>query len=360
MFVYLLFFFVASWFALVRMKPISQDCKSVNSRWSAGWLLTFLMLLLLIGLRYEVGGDWFGYSVHLDNARNESLIDVIQQGDPAYMALNWFGANVFGGIYFVNIVCAGIFGFGLIVFCKSQSRPWLALVIAVPYLITVVAMGYTRQGVAIGLAMLGLVALMNRSILHFLFWIAIAAMFHKSAVILVPLAVFSGNKNRFVTVLGVVIVGLVLFALLLQEALDRLTSIYIDQEYESSGAAIRVFMNALPAAVFLLFRRRFKLSSDLKLFWTWMSLFAISFLPLLMISPSSTAVDRVALYFIPIQLFVWSRLPDVLGVYGGRNPIFVLAIIFFSGLVLVFWLAFANNAHSWVPYQWLPWILLTS
>ena len=36
-------------------------------------------------------------------------------------------------------------------------------------------------------------------------------------------------------------------------------------------------------------------------------------IPLLLISPSSTAVDRVALYLIPLQLFVWSRVPISLG-----------------------------------------------
>jgi len=296
----------------------------------------------------------------LDNAAGEGFVNVIQNGDPAYMALNWFGANVFGGIYFVNLACAGIFCFGLIEFCRSQSRPRLSLVVAIPYLITVVSMGYTRQGVAIGLAMLGLVALNHGNNFRFIFWVAIAAAFHKSALILIPLAIFSGQKNRIGTVLGILVAGVFLFFLLLQESLERLNSIYIDQEYESSGAAIRVLMNAVPATIFLLLRKYYKLAPNLQIFWTWMSVFAILFLPLLYISPSSTAVDRIALYFIPIQLFVWSRLPDVFGSYGERNPALYSAVIMYSGLVLIIWLFFANNARSWIPYQWYPWIYLFS
>ncbi len=41
--------------------------------------------------------------------------------------------------------------------------------------------------------------------------------------------------------------------------------------------------------------------------WLWMAVFALACVPLVIIS--STAVDRVALYFIPLQLFLFTRLP---------------------------------------------------
>ena len=67
----------------------------------------------------------------------------------------------------------------MVVFCLTQPRPWLALLIAVPYLVTVVAMGYTRQGVAIGIAMMGISALMGGGVFRFVLWVALAATFHK-------------------------------------------------------------------------------------------------------------------------------------------------------------------------------------
>ena len=75
------------------------------------------------------------------------------------MLLNWFAGQNELGIWFVNTICGGIFSYGLIAFARSQPRPWLALAVAVPYLIIVVAMGYTRQAAAIGFVMLGLSAL---------------------------------------------------------------------------------------------------------------------------------------------------------------------------------------------------------
>jgi hypothetical protein len=305
-----------------------------------------------------VGGDWSTYKEFIDYATGEDFLYAIQGGDPAYGALNWIGANIFGGVYFVNTVCAGLFSWGLLSFCRAQPRPWLALLVAVPYLITVVAMGYTRQGVAVGLVMLGLTSLMKGSLLRFLFWVAVAASFHKSAVILMPLAIFAASKYRFATLIAVAVTGLLLFVLLLQEAVDALFVNYIDAKYDSSGAAIRVAMTALPAAMFLLLYKRFLLSRHQQLFWIWISLLALGFLVLLQISPSSTAVDRVALYWIPLQLFVWSRLPDVLGCYGQRNPIWVAAIAGYSGVILFVWLFFATHAFAWLPYQWYPWVSL--
>jgi len=358
---YWLIFVLAGWMAMSHMRALPTNVSLIDIRWDAPWCITWLILTLMIGFRHEIGVDWGNYLGHVEITAGEAFTDVIALGkDPAYAALNWFGANFFGGVYLVNLFCAAVFSFGLIKFCRAQPNAWLALVVAVPYLITVVAMGYTRQGVAIGLAMLGLTALMQGSVLRFVFWVVVAAVFHKSAVILVPLAIFAGSKYRLLTVIGVVFSAALLFSLLLQESIDGLVTTYVEAEYESSGAAIRVAMNVLPAVLFLWFRKRFCLPTSQTIFWTWMSLAALGFVVLLFVSPSSAAVDRVALYWIPLQLFVWSRLPVVLGRRGRRNPVWVTAIVGYSGAVYFVWLFFASHSFAWLPYQWYPWVLLWS
>jgi hypothetical protein len=68
---------------------------------------------------------------------------------------------------------------------------------------------------------------------------------------------------------------------------------------------------------------------------------------------ASTAVDRVALYFIPIQLFVFSRLPRLAPSSTGRTAL-VLAIVAYYGAVELVWLKFATHAQYWLPYQFMP------
>jgi hypothetical protein len=331
---------------------------SDSGSWSNSWRLVYFLLALMIGLRHEVGGDWLPYLDKVTAATSVSFEETFFHGDPANSLLNWIAAQSGLGVYLVNSIFGLLFTWGLLAFCRNQPRSWLALVVAVPYLITVVAMGYSRQGVAIGLAMLGLVALANKNVIKFALWIVLASMFHKSAVILFPLAVLAGTRRWFLTVFMVVLSTALLFGLLLQDAVDGLVAGYVDAQYESTGAAIRVAMNALPATLFLLLRRRFALPPAQRTFWTWMAFGALAFVVLLYVSPSSTAVDRVALYWIPLQLFVWSRVPDAMGRPGWANAFWVYTVIGFSAVVHFVWLFFATHSYLWLPYQFYPWVWL--
>lgn len=351
---YWFLFFLAAWRAStnLRSKPV------LTSKWPLKWQFMFVILVLMIGLRHQVGGDWTTYAEHIRQASYDSLIQVVAQGDPAYSLLNWLAAWMGLGPYFVNTICAILFSWGLVVFCRIQPQPWLALVVAVPYLVTVVAMGYTRQGTAIGLVMLSLAALSERKILRFVAFVALAAAFHKSAVILMPLAVLAGTKRKLWMAFWIGLSTALFYGLLLQDSVETLTVNYLGAQYDSSGAAIRVVMNVVPAILFLRYRQRFVMPQVERTFWTWMSLGALAFVGLLLASPSSTAVDRVALYWIPLQLFVLSRLPDALGQQSGKNAFWVRAVVAYSAAVLFVWLAFATYAFAWLPYQFYPWVVL--
>lgn len=351
---YWFLFFLSALMALTRTRLVRIHATS----WSGYWWVAFFLLVLVIGLRHQIGMDWGTYLIHLQIAEYDSLEQAAKRTEPAYSLLNWVAVQLDLGVYLVNTVCASLFVWGLIVFCRAQPRPWLALVVALPYLVIVVAMGYTRQGVAIGLVMLGLVALSDRKLFHFIVFMVLAATFHKSAVILMPLAILANTRNRIWTILWVGLTTLLVFVLLLEESLKVFAANYIEVQYDSAGAAVRVAMNALPALMFLLLRRRFAISLAERSLWSWMSWGSLAFVGLLQISPSSTAVDRVALYWIPLQLFVLSRLPEALGERNGNNIMWVIAVVFYSASVLFVWLFFADHSWAWLPYQFYPWVLI--
>ena len=355
---YWLLFFVPAFQAVSKLKQVPPLWQEKS--WSSLWRIIFVLLSLMIGLRHEVGGDWANYLLNIEATSDATLSEALAgtRGDPADNFFNWIASKSGLGIYLVNGVYGTMFTFGLLVFCRNQPRPWLALAVAVPYLITVVAMGYSRQGVAIGLIMLGLVALEKKSVLKFIAFVTLAALFHKSAVILMPLALLARTKSWVLTFFLLTATTLLLFILLLQEHVDTLIANYVVAEYESSGAAIRVTMNALPAALFLLMRKRFLLSPAQRSFWTWIALGALAFVVLLYVSAASTAIDRVALYFIPLQLFVWSRMPDVMGRPGAANAGWVYAVLVYCAAVYFVWLFFANYSTYWLPYKFYPWVWL--
>jgi len=317
-------------------------------------------LALMVGLRHEVGGDWLNYLPSVDASLEMNFEEGLRSGgDPAYGLLTWLSAHLGLGIYGVNLVCAAVFSTGLIVFARNSPQPWLVLCVAVPYLVIVVAMGYTRQGVAIGLAMIGLVALQKGRLWTFAMWLFGAALFHKSALILVPLALFSGRKS-WIALLGVLAAGVLMVVFLLLDYVDNLVAGYITDQYASSGAHVRVAMNAVPAIVFIVLRKRFGLTDAQQAFWTWMSLGALAFIPLLAISPSSTAVDRLALYWIPLQLFVLPQLPQAMGQGVGTQRQWLAVVLTYTVAVQFVWILFADNSWAWLPYRFYPLVWLWS
>lgn len=350
---------------LIPMSLAASDGRTkalTGRRWSLPWRLMFMLLVLAIGMRHEVGGDWSVYLEQIIDANDlkpsDLLVGTNGRGDPAYHLLNWIAAQLHLGPYFVNTICAAVFTWGLLEFCRAQPRGWLALVVAMPYLVIVVAMGYTRQSVAIGLSMLALVALSEQKLRRFVLFVAIAAAFHKTAAILMPIAMLAASHKRLWTIAWVGLVSVFFYGLFLQESMAKLAENYLETGYDSSGAAIRVAMNAAPAVLFLVFRSRFFMADSERRFWTWMSLGGIAFVPMLVLLPSSTAVDRLALYWIPLQLFVFSRIPDALGRRYSSNAAWIWLVMAYSATVLFVWLVFAAHAFAWLPYQFYPWVML--
>ena len=304
----------------------------------------------MVGLRFDVGADWRTYDFLFQYAARADLWRVLEIGDPGYQFLNWLVKQAGAGFWLVNLVCASIFAWGLQRFARAQADPWLALVVAIPYLVTVVAMGYTRQSVAIGIILAGLASLQRgSSIPRFALYVAFAALFHRTAVVVLPLVVFAADRNRLMNFLAGLAACVVLYDAFLSDSVDRFVSNYIEAEYSSQGAAIRVTMNLLPAAIFLWSSQRFQYLPREHNIWRNFSLAAFVLLVLLLVLPSSTAVDRLALYVIPLQIAVLARIPRAFDSTAIR-----VAIIFYSAAVLFVWLTFATHAQYWLPYRLYP------
>jgi hypothetical protein len=309
-----------------------------------------VLIALMIGFRWEVGGDW-GWDIRrMIILGDADLRDYLNAADPGYAVLLWLGAQSGFNIWFVHLLGGALFAYGLFRFCLDQAHPWLAMTVAIPYLVIVAAMGYDRQAVAIGFVMLAVIALRNRSMLRFSGSMVLAAAMHLTALSLMPVFVFGSRiRKLWAALIGgpIFMFGYVYF---LREKADALSG-YVDTGYSSSGAAVRVAMNALPAVLYLLFRRRFELDDDERRFVDLLALMALAFVGLLLASPSSTAVDRMALYVIPIQLLVLGRLP--LAFAGSRSGyrVLVAGVVAYSGAVLVVWLNLADNASDWLPYS---------
>jgi hypothetical protein len=305
-------------------------------------------MTLMIGLRYNVGGDWQTYEFMYYRAGPLAFADALSIGDPAYQAVNWVAYNFDGDVWLVNSICAIFFVWGLFRLCRTQPYPWLALLVAVPYAVIVIAMGYTRQAVALGLIMAGIADfLRGGSVLRFGIYVAAAALFHKTAIVAFPVVALATDRNRLVNMLIVLAGGILLYDLFLGDAMDNFVENYIRAAYSAQGAAIRIGMNMLAATVLWLGRRKLELARVEWKVWRNFSLASVASLVFLVMSPSSAAVDRISLYIIPLQIAVLGRVPLIF-----KSRLFGTVVVASYCFAVEFvWLNFAQFSDAWVPYQ---------
>jgi hypothetical protein len=353
---YWLMFLVPAMFALGEKAKQSHPNRATSGRlWDGKSIIAVVVITFLVGFRYAVGGDWASYERLFSELAGRPLQEILLGSDPGYGFLNWFSAELGWDIFGVNLGCGLIFGIALFRFCRTLPRPWLAITTAVPYLLIVVAMGYSRQAVALSFAMIGLVSLRNRSTFRFVVWVLIGATFHKTAVLLLPIAALARSRNRYWSIAFGVATTYAGYLLVLQDSFDALYTNYVDANMASEGALVRLLMNALPSLLLLYWRGRIQITPEERSLWRWFALISLGLLVALFATSASTAIDRVALYMLPIQLMVFSHLPLVFSSRSRSNQrVPVLLVVGYYAVVLAVWLNFATNSTYWIPYRSYP------
>jgi hypothetical protein len=312
----------------------------------------FLLLYTgLAAIRFETGGDWLTYDLMYEDIRTDTFTHALTVTDPLYGLLNWIGAQTGMAIYLVNGVCACLLGYGTIKVAMRFREPWLAIVMAVPYLLIVVGLGYVRQGAAIGVVLLAIATFDQAKPLRTLFYLLIAMGFHATAMVALPMFAYAVTARHKVVGVFLAVLGVAAFYLLLAPRLGSLEAGYIENEYDSSGTLTRLIMNLMPSLLMLLRWRQFGTSERVRSVWISIALANFAALAALAVTPSSTAVDRVALFFSPIQIAVLGEFRSLVPLNERFTIPIRLILIGVAALVQVVWLVFATHAEYWVPYR---------
>lgn len=330
---------------LLGMALSATGSRSLNR---GAWILAGLAFIVIIGTRKYVGADWGSYGIQFYANGTQSLLEAWQDTDVAYATVSWLVYRSGLEIYGLNLVCAAILVSGVMVFAARQADPWLALMVAVPYTLVVIGMGYTRQSAALGLEMFAILALSDRKLGRFALFAIAAVLFHKSAIVLLPLAMLVNSGRPVLT--GVVLVATAAVGSWLaaySADIESLRSTYVDQRLSSEGTLVRLQVATVAAVGFFIIASRVSLPPVTRRIMFALSLATIG---LLSVSwTSSTAIDRIALYVFPVQMVFWGNVsrsiqPHQLAIIPR------MAAIAMSGLVLFVWLSSALNAYYWKPY----------
>jgi len=314
-------------------------------------LLLFVLFALVMGLRDACGGDFFNYKKTVDIIAYENFGAALGESDPAFSILAMLSNALGLGVYGVNFACGALLLYGLLRYVRTLPDPWLAIAVAVPYMIIVVGMGYIRQGVAIGFILLAIMDLERRAYGWLAFHMLLAILFHITAVCMLPVFALSVLRRQPAMLVLMVITGALAYWFGLRERFSGFYESYVVSQYDSSGALIRLLMNAVPSVVFLAFRRRFPIESLAKVTWTMIAIINLVLLMLVGVSSSSTWIDRLGLFFSPIQLVVFGYLTTVFAANVREQRFAAFAGVLFYGSVLFVWLNYADNSVAWVPYR---------
>jgi hypothetical protein len=206
-------------------------------------------------------------------------------------------------------------------------------------------MGYSRQAAAIGFELIALPYLCRDQGNRYIFWILVSALFHKSALVMMPLAAFTGGQKPIVRFVWVIFTGALAAYYILGSASEHMWHHYVERQRESTGALVRVAMNVIPALVLLVYGRGLCNNDLERRVYLLIAIGAICAVPAAFLA--STAADRISLYLIPIQLLVFGRIGRLKGQFGSVQ----FAVVFYYALVQFVWLNFASHAFVWIPYK---------
>jgi hypothetical protein len=310
-----------------------------------------LALVIIIGFRHEIGGDWDRYISIYDFHTGTALnFQNFKSGDYAYELIHWFSLNYLNGIYSTNLICAIFFVSGLIRLSRKMPFPWISLLISMSFLVIVVAMGYTRQGAAVGFLMWALVDLINGNTKKFYMYIIIGSLFHKTLLIMISIGYIYTFEHQN-KVISFILFSLILLAgyVIFENRVQHMLYYYIEIKFHhSSGALARVTLNAVSAIIFFLYRDKFRESFHDEKLWFIFGVVSILLTPISLYY--STLSDRIAIYFLPIQMVVLSRIPILIESVYWRT-IFVVCVTILYSSALFAWLFFGVNSQYWLPYQ---------
>ncbi|MDV2440808.1 EpsG family protein [Acinetobacter gerneri] len=316
--------------------------------------ILYFLLVIVVGLRYQVGGDWVSYHNKLINYQYiNTMQDFIELAEPGYGLLNYLSVSLnITDIIWVNLICAILFFTCFYKFSNYLNNLIFPLFICFTYTILVVATGYTRQSVAIGFSLLVFLSILEKNVFKYFLFIFLGLLFHKTIIVFLIFLPFLFNILNFERSLNFIFYTI--FSIVLVTVIVYLSIINEYNAYTagmtSRGAYMRLIMHVLPIIIYLFNRNFFRSRlSQMNMAVLDLSICIIIYLFVLAIF-MSTVADRINLYFVFFDIFVLTFIFNNLKL--SKKLVLWFLIFISNTIVLTLWLFFGKwTAEDWLPYN---------
>jgi len=323
------------------------------------WPILILLLILYVGLRDNIGGDFATYNKFFNNCLEQDLFDYINifnncieqdsffdfTTEPFfylyYKLIGYIGLNLYGA----NLISAILLMISLSFILIKEKFPLNGLFLSFPILITIVGIGFNRQSIALSLIMLGFI-FWDRSFIKYATLVIIASLFHKSAIIMILLNRFDIKISNIFTLI-IFIFGLFVIYFFLSPHILNIIKGYPLFEVKSNSSFLRVSYILAPSLIFIFFKRSFYVYKDY-LFLSKYSIFSLILIPAMILNVD--IANRLSFYFLPLSIIILTRLPMIFSDLNLRNLLIIIIHLITICYFAIF-IFYANNIDGWVPYN---------
>lgn len=323
-------------------------------------LISAMILIIVLGFRYYVGTDYGSYVLIFNNISVLNFQELLAYHDTE------IGHNIlckiicdlgfdYKVLFLVYAVLTVYFLYRIMNKMKLNKFIFISTFI---FMIFPYSFNIMRQVLAIVLVMYSFMHLFENKNIRSLLFLILAIMFHKPAIVLIPIYLchlFVKNKkmrNALMIVIYSLIVALFLSNILNLvniDALSRYTS-YLDMSEFDYRLIFTTIIKQIPIILILyLFRREFK--EDNKDNYTYIAIFIIGFI-FLVLGAVNPTLNRLSLYFTAFNAII-------MGKALNRNGITIVKILFYIYLVIYFLYQFYYSGiceifpyDTWIGELW--------
>ena len=305
------------------------------------WFLLFFAFILFVGLRYNTGGD---FEIYYELYQKPKEVNT----QFFYNLISQFFYNLNLPFQYLIFICACLFFYALFKYALLQNSPYLVIFISFPFLITVVSMGYLRQSISFSFLLLAINSFYKKNNFFYYLNFFLGILFHLSLLIMLPLKQFAEKSNIFFFIISFIIF-IIIFYIFYDAFFILINSYYVSSSTISSlGAFPRVLLNVIPSIIFIIFYKKFLFPERIKRLYLFIALGSI--ISLVFVFNFSTLVDRINIYFIPIQLFVYSNMSNLFREKLNYNFV-ILSVLIIYFVYFFAWAFFGSFSAAWFPYK---------
>lgn len=318
-------------------------------------IVIFLCMVLFAGLRNQsVGTDTMSYVNSFNNLDNRSLSEdfiEILSDEPGFYLLQIFARQISGNYWVILSVVSGIcYAFVLYSIKRHSENRILSLFIYITFGYYTFCFNASRQAIALSIYLLALPSLYKRNFIKYSIFVCVAALFHKTVLIAIPLYFLFIMKYSWKSLSLAAIAAIVISRRLpsLLSAAAGLEDRYLLYSVgRATGGYLLTLFYVMMSVFFILIRKRIPIAqrNEYDIFLQMLICGSIIYL-IVSLSGAYVELTRFAAYFQIASIFLFAK------IYNGRikiiSPIIMNAICMGC---LIFFYIFLTSMAALVPYS---------